>query len=275
MRRVILCLLWAGVLWGTACRNPVPIPVWQDLLDGNSLMGWRTWLRGLGTNDPHGVFSVTNRLLRISGEGMGYLVTAGSFRDFHLMAEWRWGRTNIHPDRVGRARDSGIFVHVTGPDGNSHDGAGAFRAGLEYNLMEGAVGDLLLIRGDAADGTLIAPSVKAETAVEADSEGWFTWAIGGPLRRLERWGRVNRCQKSPDWEDRSGFICPSGFEHPVGNWNTSEIIARGNRMEFWLNGRRVNRLEEVHPAAGAILLQCEGSEIFFRRLRIRAVRSGP
>lgn len=82
-----------------------------------------------------GVVTVTNRQLRIAGDGMGYPVTGKSFRDFHLAVEWRWGQTNRHSERVGRARDSGIFVHVTVPAGNSHDGAGAFRAGLEQNLM--------------------------------------------------------------------------------------------------------------------------------------------
>lgn len=46
-------------------------------------------------------------------------------------------------------------------------------------------------------------------------------------------------------------------------------------MEFRLNGRVVNRFSEVHPSAGAILLQCEGSEIFFRRIRLRSVKAMP
>lgn len=221
------------------------------------------------------MFTVTNHQIRISGNGMGYLVTRETFHDFHLVVEWRWGRTNRHPERTGKARDAGIFLHVTGPDGNSHDGAGAFRAGLEYNLMEGGTGDLLLIRGNAADGSLIAPSVVAETAAETDADGWFSWQPGGVSRRIERWGRINRLGKSAHWADTAGFICPSGQERPAGDWNTSEIIAVGDRMEFRLNGRVVNRCSQVHPSAGAILLQCEGSEIFFRRIRFRAVRAMP
>jgi hypothetical protein len=172
------------------------------------------------------------------------------------------------PRTIGKARDSGIFVHVTGPDGDSHDGAGAFRAGWECNLMEGGAGDLLLIRGKAADGSLIAPTVVAETAAGADADGWFNWQPGGMGRRIERWGRINRLGKSAHWTDPVGFICPTGMERPAGDWNTSEIIAVGDRMEFRLNGRVVNRFSRVHPAAEAILLQCEGSEIFFRRVNL-------
>jgi len=221
------------------------------------------------------VFTVTNHQIRISGDGMGYLVTRETFHDFHLVVEWRWGRTNPQPERIGKARDSGIFVHVTGPDGNSHDGAGAFRAGLEYNLMEGGTGDLLLIRGDAADGSVIVPAVVAETAAEADPDGWFNWQPGGMNCRIQRWGRINRMGKSARWTDTAGFVCPSGLERPAGAWNTSEIVAVGDRMEFRLNGRVVNRFSQVHPAAGAILLQCEGSEIFFRRVRLRPASAMP
>lgn len=141
---MLVALVWP------ACRSANTEGPWRELFDGNTLLGWQPWLRGSGPADPRGGFTVTNRQLRISGDGMGYLVTCESFRDFHLVVEWRWGQTNRYPERVGKARDSGIFVHVTGPDGNSHDGTGAFRAGLEHNLMEGAVGDLLLIRGNAA-----------------------------------------------------------------------------------------------------------------------------
>lgn len=206
---------------------------------------------------------------------MGYLVTRESFRDFHLVVEWRWGQTNRYSERVGKARDSGIFVHVTGPEGNSHDGAGAFRAGLEHNLMEGAVGDLLLIRGNAADGSLIAPEAVAETAPEPDADGWFTWRAGGVRRRIERWGRINRSRKSVQWGDTAGFTCPSGLERPAGAWNTTEILAVGQRLEFRLNGQVVNRLSKVHPSVGAILLQCEGSEILFRRIRLRPLATSP
>jgi hypothetical protein len=65
------------------------------------------------------------------------------------------------------------------------------------------------------------------------------------------------------------------MERPAGDWNTSEIIAVGDRMEFRLNGRVVNRFSRVHPAAGAILLQCEGSEIFFRRVNLCSATKMP
>lgn len=64
--------------------------------------------------------------------------------------------------------------------------------------MEGGTGGLLLIRGNAADGSLIAPTVVAETAAETDADGWLYWQPGGVSRRIERWGRINRREKSAD-----------------------------------------------------------------------------
>jgi hypothetical protein len=42
-------------------------------------------------------------------------------------------------------------------------------------------------------------------------------------------------------------------------------------MRVELNGVLVNEAFDVFPNAGRILLQCEGSEIFFRRLELRPV----
>jgi hypothetical protein len=52
--------------------------------------------------NPGDVFTVTNHQIRISGDGMGYLVTREAFRDFHLSVAWRWGRTNTFPERSGK-----------------------------------------------------------------------------------------------------------------------------------------------------------------------------
>jgi len=266
MFRLPGCLVLAALLAGCAWRPLRPAPV--SLFDGGSLGGWTTWLVDSAHTDPRQVFTVTNGQIRISGQGMGYLVTTRAFTNYQLRVEWRWGATNTWPGRVGKARDSGIFVHVNGPDGNSHDGGGAFRAGLECNLFEGAVGDLLLIRGDAADGSLIAPRVTAEVAPERDAEGWFWWQAGGRPQVMERWGRLNRLGKSAAWEDRLGFPDPARLERPAGEWNTTVIESRAGALRFFLNGTLVSEVSAVWPASGQILLQCEGSESFFRQVRL-------
>lgn len=262
------CLAGVALLFLAACAAPreaAPVP----LFNGRDLDGWTTWLMDSRHADPRGVFSVTNGLLRISGDGLGYLRTRAEFEDFRLVVEYRWGATNTAwGGRLGRARDSGVFLHATGPDGNSHDGGGAFMAALEVNVFEGATGDFLLIRGDAADGLLIAPRLTAEVAPERDADGWFTWQPGGRPRAVERWGRVNWRDKSPAWRDEFGFRGPRDVEKPAGEWNRLEIESRAGRVGVRLNGVLVNEARDVWPRRGHLLLQSEGSEIFFRRVEV-------
>lgn len=245
------------------------------LFNGENLEGWTTWLVDTRKSDPRGVFSVRAGELRISGDGLGYLGTTRSFSNYRLLVEWRWGEANTRwGDRIGRARDSGLFLHATGPDGNSHDGGGAFMAAIECNIFQGATGDILLIRGDDADGQLIAPRLTAEVADEQDPEGWFTWKPGGRSQTLERWGRLNWRWKSADWKDVCDFRGSHDVERPRGEWNRLECVAAADRLEFHLNGTLVNAARATWPNRGRILLQCEGSEIFFRRVELHVLESG-
>lgn len=254
----------------TVAADPDPAgstPASSALWNGRNLDGWRSWLIDTGYADPRGVFRAAEGLLRISGDGLGYLGTLTEHENYRLVVEWRWGTTNTcWNNRIGRARDSGIFLHATGPDGNSEDGSGAFMAAIECNLFQGATGDLLLIRGRQADGSLIAPRLTAEIAPNPDRDGWFTWFPGGQPRTLERWGRLNWRGKSPDWTDTLDVRGPQDVERPPGEWNLLECEAFGDRLRIHLNGVLVNEARGLHPARGRILLQCEGSEIDFRRV---------
>lgn len=210
---------------------------------------------------------MTNGWLRISGDGLGYLGTVEEYSDYTLKLEYKWGATNtVWGDRIGKARDSGVFLHATGPDGNSFDGKGAFMAAIECNVFEGAVGDFLLIRGAYGDGTQIHPKVQVKVRPERDRDGWFWHSPEGDEREVERWGRVNWIRKDPAWRDVWQFRGQHDLEHAPGQWNRLECRCHGDTVEIRLNGVLVNRAERVWPGRGRILLQCEGSEIFFRRL---------
>lgn len=254
-------------------RTPTQV---VQLFNGTNLTGLQTWLVDTKRDDPRRVFSVTNGMLRISGDGLGYVGTGLEYREYHLVAEFKWGRTNWPwGDRVGKARDSGIFLHSAGPDGNSHDGQGAFKAALECNLFQGATGDFLLIRGTNADGTLLAPRLTAEVGPGQDADGWFTWRKGGQRQTIERWGRLNWFAKSREWKDQLDFRGPRDVEKPYGEWNRIECLCNGDRITIRLNGTTLNEAFDVWPRQGKILLQCEGSEIFFRKLELRPLKLRP
>jgi hypothetical protein len=262
-------VLFIVVLVGRLSAVEPPAP----LFNGTTLAGFYTWLVDTKREDPRRVFSVTNRLLRISGDGLGYIATRGSYSNYHLVAEFKWGATNTHwGNRLGAARDAGIFLHGTGPDGNSHDGNGAFKAAVECQIMEGSLGDFLLIRGTNSDGALIAPRLRAEIAAMRDVDGWFFWERGGKRQTIERWGRLNWFGKSREWRDVFGFRGSRDLERPAGEWNRLECICDGDRIRIVVNGVVANEVEDVFPSHGQILLQCEGSEIFFRNLELTPLR---
>lgn len=277
MKRIALLVL---VALETAANAEAPEPVRPAnevlrLFNGRNLDGLYPWLVDTKRDDPRRVFTVTNGLIRISGEGLGYLATENEYRDYRLIAEFQWGRTNWPwGERVGKARDSGIFLHATGPDGNSHDGNGAFMAAIECNVFQGATGDLLLIRGNRADGSLIAPRLTAEVGDERDRDGWFTWRKGGRRQTLERWGRLNWFDKDPQWRDALDYRGPRDLEKRYGEWNRIECVSDRGRIRVILNGVAINEVSDAWPQSGKILLQCEGSEIFFRRLELRPLRRG-
>lgn len=240
------------------------------LFNGVSLAGLSTWLVDSRGGDPRKVFTVTNGMLRISGNGLGYVRSVGAFQNYRLLVEFRWGSRNWGwGDRVGRARDSGVFLHSIGPDGNSHDGKGAFRAAIECQVFQGATGDFLLIRGNDAEGKLIAPSITSTVAEESDPDGWPFYAPESNRRKtITRWGRLNWLGKDKGWKDELDFRGARDVEKPYGEWNRLECVCEEKRIQVYLNGTKVNEAWDVYPSAGNILLQCEGSEIFFRKFEL-------
>lgn len=240
-----------------------------QLFNGRDFSGLYTWLVDTKREDPRRVFTVTNGMIRISGEGLGYLSTDREYKDYRLLVEFRWGAKNwAWGDRIGKARDSGIFLHSAGPDGNSYDGQGAFKAAIECNVFQGATGDFLLIRGTNAQGETIAPRLTAEIAPGRDADGWPFWQEGGHRHTIQTWGRLNWFGKDRQWRDELDFRGSRDLENPYGEWNRVECLCADGRITIRLNGVQVNEALDVFPRQGKILLQCEGSEIFFRRFEL-------
>ena len=130
---------------------------------------------------------------------------------------------------------------------------------------------MLLIRGTNADGSLLAPRLTAEVAPAQDNDGWPRWQRGGQRQTLMGWGRLNWFGKDPNWKDQLDFRGNHDVERNYGEWNLLECRCDRGHIQVMLNGTLINEAFETWPQNGQILLQCEGSEIFFRRLELQGL----
>jgi hypothetical protein len=237
---------------------------WIPLFNGKDFTGWYTYLDSSGKNkDPKGVFKVESGMIHIldvpMSEGKtpdgktldgktdnGYLATTQDFSNVRIHAEYKWG---VKRATEGK-RNSGLLYLAVGPDA-------IYPTSLECQIEETDVGDLWIVNGASVTAFFIAPSMpiydddmQAGTRVRS--------APGDSLRVL----------KSGDFENRDG-------------WNTVEVIIQGDRSTHLVNGRIVNNARDIkrpdpnNPShmipltSGRILLEAEGSEIWFRDIRIK------
>jgi len=130
---------------------------------------------------------------------------------------------------------------------------------IECQIEESDVGDMWIVNGSQVTGFLISPTFQ----MYDDDRN-----IGTTIRSSP--GESLRILKSGDFEDRSV-------------WNTVEIILDGDTATHLVNGRIVNYARDIkkpdpeNPAhmvpltSGHILLEAEGSEIWFRDVKVKQI----
>lgn len=284
MRFFVSWILFACLHFIIGCDNKKPSDSGESevlhLFNGNDLSGWTTWLVDTRQEDPRGVFSVANGMIRISGDGFGYLSTDKAYRNYRLVVEVKWGERNWRT-RKGMARDSGIFLHSLGPEGNSFDrgwgakdrntgsdiSSGAFKAAIECQVMEGEFGGLLFVDGRFENGANIpltlSARVKRQTYLGKSLPA--TYSPDGDLETFTR-GWIRWSGRDPEWKDEFGFRGRNDVDSPVGEWTRVECICNGDTISVFVNGVKTCEVRDVFPHEGKILLQCEGSEVFFRKV---------
>lgn len=197
----------------------------------------------------------------ISGRGYGYVATKENFKDYHLVLEFKWG-TKTWGKREKATKDNGILLHAYGPHGAYGD---TWMASIEAQIIEGGVGDILVLSPKLADGTELTTSVSSEYALDRDKEK--IWKKGEPRQTVTK-GRINWKGRDEDWVDKIGFRGKNDVESPPGEWNRLEVIAKGDTLQYFVNGALVNEAFDCKPAEGKILLQTEGAEMIVRRYEL-------
>ncbi|MBX7211080.1 MAG: DUF1080 domain-containing protein, partial [Verrucomicrobiaceae bacterium] len=212
-------------------------------------------------DDPKDIWKLEGDELHISGRGYGYVATKKDYRDYHLVIEFKWG-TKTWGKREHAARDNGILLHAYGPHGAY---GGTWMASIEAQIIEGGVGDILVLSPKLPDGKELTTSVVAEFSRDRDKE--MIWTPGAPKQLVTK-GRINWQHRDVDWTDTKGFRGREDKESPPGEWNRLECIADGDHLTYFLNGAKVNEAFECKPSQGRVLLQTEGAEMIVRRYEL-------
>ena len=249
---------------------------WQPLFNGKDLTGWDTYLGpkydtvsrkmdtipiGLNT-DPSKVFDVVKlgneKVIRISGENFGGLSTVQEFENYHLQLQFKWGELKWAPRKKAK-KDSGVMYDAVGPHGA--DG-GFWMRSHEFQVQEGDCGDYWACAGAVAD--VRAKKNSVSTYIYDENGDLTTFRIMSPDGR--------HCIKFPD------------SEKPSGEWNTIDLYCYAGTSVHMMNGvvnmillnsRQVDGDKETPLTKGKIQIQSEGSEIYYRNIRISSIDKIP
>ena len=229
------------------------------LFNGKDLSGLTTWLRGTKQADPRKVFTVNDGVLRLSGEDFGYVGTANEYRDYHLTVEYKWGKRT---DGRKYVRNSGILLHATGPDGGV---GGTWMSSIECQLAQGCVGDLIVIRGKDDKGEIIPVSITSDIVLGPDKRP--RWKEAGEQRVFTK-GQLWWNRHDPTFKELLDTRGKDDVESQLDDWTKVECLCKDKTITVKVNGVTVNHAYDVFPAAGKILLQTEGFEIWFRKFEL-------
>jgi hypothetical protein len=272
--------LAAAVAGGLAARAQTPISPTDApvvLFNGKDLSSFTVWMRDQEDHraDLKKNFTVEKEsgqpVLHILGDGYGGLVTKDEYTNYRLVAEYRWGE-RTWGDRANSARDNGILIHGIGPAGGSLiqrvNGVSPWISSFEYQIIEGGVGDFLVLSGEPPY------EVKATVDVELRPSGRSGqaqpfWKKAGTPRQVGRGAnRVNWFDKDPNLQSGKGTRGANDVDTPGQGWTRLECIADGTRLTYIVNGVTVMEAYDVSPSAGKIQIQTEQAEIFYRRIEL-------
>ena len=139
---------------------------------------------------------------------------------------------------------------------------GTWPACVESNIIEGGMGDFIVLSDRHAPDSLGESSLCA--TMRRDRDGELCWNMEGERQTVHS-GRVNWQQRDPDWADVRGYRGANDPDHVAGRWNRMEIVAEGASLRVYVNGRLVNQALEVRPAEGHICIQTEFAGMEVRR----------
>ncbi len=104
------------------------------LFNGKDFTGWVRFVDPASKADPDKIWTIEDGMIRCQGSVNGYIRTEKEYGNYLLRLQWRWG------EKVTSDRNSGVFVHVSGPDK-------IWPRGVEAQLFINHAGDFWLVDG--------------------------------------------------------------------------------------------------------------------------------
>lgn len=261
--RTFITLIASGALAGALSAAEVvkqKIDVLQAIKAGN--VTYNINQKQTLHDPPDQIFALDPKgQLKVSGNGFGYVRTNEDYQDYHLVIDFMFTGPTMG-SREGKARDNGLLVHSHGPDGAY---GGTWMASIEAQIIEGGVGDILVLSPKLEDGTEVITSLSSELTLDRDKEK--IWKKGEPRQTVTK-GRINWEKRDVDWKDVAGFRGRDDVESRVKEWTRMEVIAKGDTLQYFVNGVLVNEAFDCKPSSGKICLQTEGAEMVVKRFEL-------
>lgn len=110
------------------------------LFNGTNLNGWYAFTEKEKKNDnAQAVYTVSDSIIRLNGEIVGYLMSQKSYSNFELTAEFRWN-TEKQYFRNNNVKNSGIMYNIPtdAPDI-------LWPRGIQFQIKQGFTGDFVLL----------------------------------------------------------------------------------------------------------------------------------
>ena len=115
-------------------------PKYKLLFNGTNLNGWYAFTPTEKKHDfAQDIYAVSDNMIRLYGEKVGYLMSDKSFKNFELTVDYRWN-TEKQYHRNNNTKNSGVMYNI--PDSAPDT---LWPRGIQFQIKEGFTGDFVLL----------------------------------------------------------------------------------------------------------------------------------
>lgn len=157
----------------------------KETAAGNTIQ-WYAFADNQRYNNPSDVYQLSDSMIRLYGNKVGYLMSTTSYGDFELTLQYRWNMEAQYQRGTGK-KNSGVMYNV--PD-TAHDAL--WPAGIQFQVKEGATGDFILLEN-------VTLTVRNET--RAPGKSIAVARLSEQEKPLGEWNTIRiRSQKGHCWQ---------------------------------------------------------------------------